>query len=138
MKKALAILLCAVVLLSVCGCGADSAASDIDVDLTSLSSTMVYAEVNNMLTDPDAYLGKTVKMHGSFAVYEGEARNYYACIISDATACCSQGIEFVLDGAYAYPADYPELGSEVTVTGIFDTYSEDGRLYCQLINAAME
>lgn len=95
----------------------------IDVDLTSLSSTMVYSEVYSMMYDPDSYIGKTVKMNGLFTVYHDEStgNNYFACIIQDATACCSQGMEFVLTDDYAYPSDYPEVGSEITVTGVFDT-----------------
>lgn len=110
---------------------------DYDVDLTQLSSTMVYSEVYNMVYEAENYIGKSVKIEGTFAVYEGEGRNYYACLIADAAACCSQGIEFVWKGDHVYPDDYPELGSEITVTGIFDTYMEDGIEYCQLIDAEM-
>ena len=109
----------------------------VDVDLTKLSSTLVYSEVYNMLTSPDDYIGKTIKMSGDFAVGEGEDRYYFACIIADATACCSQGIEFLLDGDYNYPEDYPELSTEITVIGVFDTYYEGESRYCQLINASM-
>ncbi len=117
---------------------ADTAASGVDVDRTELSSTMVYSEVYNMVFTPEDYMGKTVKMNGTFSIYEGDDRNYYACLISDATACCSQGIEFVLDGDYTYPDDYPELGSEITVTGTFDTYTEGELTYCQLVDAVMQ
>ena len=112
----------------------------IDVNLTKLSSTMVYSEVYNMLVNSEDYLGKTVKMSGQFAVYQDQntQKYYYACIIADATACCSQGIEFVLDGEYTYPKDYPDIYSVITVTGIFDTYEENGYMYCQLIKAKME
>ena len=111
----------------------------IDVDLTVLSSTMIYSEVYNMMTAPEAYIGKSVKMKGQFAYYEDpETKNqYFACIIADATACCSQGLEFVLKGDYSYPNDYPELGTEITVTGTFKTYQEDGATYCQLIDASL-
>lgn len=37
----------------------------IDVDLTQLSSTMIYAEVYNMMVTPDEYVGKTVRMEVS-------------------------------------------------------------------------
>lgn len=137
----LAALLTVVFIFSVIGCGKDketvqpAKTGEYDVDLTTLSSTMVYSEVYNMMTEPDKYVGKTVRMNGSFAVYEGETQNYYACLISDAAACCSQGIEFVLDGEHSYPDDYPELGEEITVVGTFDKYYEDDVLYCQLINA---
>ena len=106
-----------------------------DIDLTAMNSTMVYSEVSDMMMDPKKYEGKYVKMRGSFAVYEGETRNYYACLIADATACCSQGIEFVLDKKTTYPDDYPPLDTEITVTGIFDTYNEGENKFIQLLNA---
>ena len=96
-------------------------ADGIDVDLTKLSSTMVYSEVYNMMVSPDNYIGKTVKMNGAFAYYEdpGTKKQYFACIIADATACCSQGLEFILTGDHTYPNDYPGLSSVITVTGTF-------------------
>ena len=114
------------------------AVSGVDVDLTVLSSTMVYSEVYNMTVYPDEYLGKTVKMRGSFAYAKGDDKYYFACIIADATACCSQGIEFVLADEKKFPDEYPELDTEITVTGVFDTYFEGKNMYCQLINAVME
>ncbi len=112
----------------------------IDVDLTTLSSTMVYSEVYNMMSEPDDYLGKTIKMDGSFAVFHNEETDkyYYACIIQDATACCSQGLEFELNGDYKYPDDYPAEGENVCVVGTFDVYEEGGNSYCVLRKATME
>lgn len=40
----------------------------VDVDLTRLSSTMVYSEVYNMMNAPGDYIGKTIKMKGQFAI----------------------------------------------------------------------
>ena len=111
--------------------------SEIDVDLTVLSSTMVYSEVYNMMMNPKKYIGKTVKMNGAYAIYEGENRIYHACLIADATACCSQGIEFQLSGSLKYPDDYPEIGSDITVIGTFDTYMEGECEFCQLIDAVI-
>lgn len=111
--------------------------AQVQVDLTKLNSTMVYSEVYNMMNTPSNYKNKIVRMKGTFATNEYEGTRYYACLIADATACCSQGIEFVLDGAYQYPADYPEVGQEITVTGIFDIYYEGDSMYCQLHDACM-
>ncbi|MCC8016681.1 MAG: hypothetical protein LIO43_04855 [Clostridiales bacterium] len=110
-----------------------------DVDITKLSSTMVYSEVYNMMYAHDDYVGKTVKMRGQFAYYEDPETKaqYFACIIADATACCSQGLEFVLAGEHTYPDDYPELGSEITVTGTFELHEEGNFQYCQLADAEM-
>lgn len=113
---------------------------DQPLDLTKLSSTMVYSEVYNMMTTPEDYNGRTVTMQGQFAISEDpdSGKRYYACIIQDALGCCSQGLEFVLAGKHTYPDDYPKEGDEITVTGIFDTYEENGYTYCTLINASME
>ena len=122
-----------------------TSADGVDVDLTVLSSTMVYSEVYNMLYyDPESYYGKTIKMTGVFSIYQmvvdGVAQPdpvAYGCIIADATACCAQGMEFVLEGDFTYPDDYPELGTEITVIGEFQPYEENGMIWYHLINARM-
>ena len=113
-------------------------AGPVEIDLTKLSSTMVYSEVYNMMTEPGNYMGKSVRMKGSFAFAEGDGRYYFACIIADATACCAQGIEFVLKDERAFPDEYPAEGAEITVVGVFDTYKEGAYQYCQLIDAVIE
>ena len=122
-----------------------SYAGKVDVDLTVLSSTMVYSEVYNMLyNDPAHYLGKTVKARGTFSIYQLVTDGVlqpdpvsYACIISDATACCAEGMEFVPEGDLTYPEDYPELGAEITVIGEFQSYEENGMTWYHLVNARL-
>ena len=124
---------------------AQPSAGKVDVDLTVLSSTMVYSEVYNMLyNDPAYYLGKTVKARGEFSIYQLVTDGVlqpdpvsYACIISDAAACCAEGMEFVLEGNYTYPDDYPELGAEITVIGEFQSYEENGMIWYHLVNARL-
>lgn len=117
----------------------DIPASTEMLDLTQFSSTMVYSEVYNIMVNPGDYMGRTIKMNGLFSVYEDDVTGqiYFACIIQDATACCAQGIEFILKGDYSYPEDYPAPGEEVTVTGEFETYYEGENLYCRLKDAEM-
>ena len=122
-----------------------TSADGVDVDLTVLSSTMVYSEVYNMLyNDPAHYFGKTVKAKGTFSLYQLVTDGVlqpdpvaYACIIADATACCAEGMEFVLEGDYTYPDDYPELGAEITVIGEFQSYEENGMTGYHLVNARL-
>ena len=111
----------------------------VDVDLTVLSSTMVYSEVYNMMYYPEDYIGKEIKMTGLLSAYHDEENgmDYYACIIQDATACCAQGIEFQPDPEAAAEADFPVMGDEVTVKGIFDLYEEDGYTYATLREAVV-
>lgn len=116
----------------------ETAADGVDVDLTAMSATMVFAEVQNMALDPKKYIGKTVRMDGAFSVTETDDSRYFACIIADATACCAQGIEFVWAGEHSYPEDYPEDGTEITVTGVFTTYMEGQQTFLQLQNADVQ
>ena len=111
----------------------------VDVDLTRLSSTMVYSEVYNMMNAPGDYIGKTIKMTGQFVYYENPdtKAQYFTCIIGDAMACCSQGLEFVMEGDLAYPDDYLELGADITVIGAFQSYEENGMTWYHLVNARL-
>ncbi len=111
---------------------------NVDIDLTAMSSTMVYSEVYNMVTTPQDYLGKIIKMKGTTDHYIDEQtnRHYYSCIIQDATACCAQGIEFILADKKT-PDDYPETGDKVTLVGKFGVYKEDGYFYCTLSDAQL-
>lgn len=107
----------------------------VDVDLTKLSSTMVYSEVYNIIMVPDDYIGKTIKMKGFFRVYPSLETDavYFAVVIPDATACCEQGFEFVLRGEHTYPEDYPTEDAEIEITGVLETYEEDGLEYFYVV-----
>jgi hypothetical protein len=108
-----------------------------EVDLTVLNSNMVYSEVAAMVSTPEKYIGKTVKMNGTFDVYTDikTGKYYYSCIIQDATACCSSGIEFSWKGEHKFPEDYPAVGTPLTVGGVFETYPEGDKQYCRLKDA---
>ena len=152
MKKTVLLIALAAIVTGITGCsgsdniklpdnnaGNDLSKEEIDIDLNQLSSSMVYAQVYDMVNNGDNYLGKTVKVKGAFSYFqETDGREFFAVLISDATACCSQGIEFVLKGDYSYPDDYPSVGTDITVVGKFDYYKENYYTYCQLLDAEME
>lgn len=115
----------------------------IDVDLNNLNANVVYSQVFLMMTEPDKFIGKRVRMSGQFNVYAAQEGNpsgvteYYAIIIADAQACCQQGIEFVWPG-HTYPEGFPEVKSNASVTGIFEVYEENGKKYCRLVADTVE
>lgn len=116
---------------------------DIDIDLTQMSSDMVYVVVYQLMVEPDKYIGKTIKMEGNYQniFYDPTNTYYHYCVIEDATACCAQGMEFVWeDGSHLFPDEYPSEGDTIAVTGEFETYREEGdeKLYCRLKDASME
>lgn len=131
--------------LSACGgrnaAEAYAGADGIDYDLTRLSSTMVYSEVYNMRYTPEDYYGKVVRIEGLFSAYENPytGEPYFNCVIPDATACCSQGLQFFPADAdtRVYPDDYPENGQTVVVVGTF-TRDENNLYMCAITEASME
>ncbi len=144
-KNAWKIVLCLMAaFLSVCilpGAGAETAGPAeppvIDLDLSALSGTVVYAQIFNLVSDPDPWLGKTIRMAGYYSYYDDQEQGvvYHACIIPDATACCAQGIEFIWAGEHNWPEDYPEEGTDITVTGRLEIYEENGVSYLHLVDA---
>ena len=76
-------------------------------------------------------------MEGSLSSYHDEesGKYYFACIIQDATACCSSGLEFELTDDYVFPDDYPPDETIVKVAGTFATYKEGENTYTTLRNA---
>ena len=97
--------------LAACGgsqTGAKVTADRVDVDLTQMNATIMYAELSNI--------------------------TYHTVIIRDATACCASGLDYVLADGQEYPADE----TDVTVTGEFELYEEDGFFYCQLKDAIID
>lgn len=115
------------------------APEEIDVDLTAMSGTMVYSEVYGMMTAPEDYLGKVVKMQGQFSHYYDKKldQHYYLCFIADATACCAQGMEFIPAADLVYPDQFPAVDDPITVVGVFDLYWEGEIEYCTLRNAVI-
>lgn len=115
------------------------AVNGIDYDLTTMGKDMVYATVYLMMTEPDDFEGKKFKMRGQYlsAYYEPKDAYYNYCFISDAAGCCSQGIEFATKKNLKYPDDFPKDETNIEVVGEFESYMEDGKLYCHLKDSQM-
>lgn len=116
------------------------AEESIDLDLSSFSGTVVYAQIYQMAVHPEDYIGKVIRLAGWYDVYVDSETDmvYTVCYIPDASACCAQGIEFVWGGAHDFPDGYPEPGIEITVTGRFETYFEGEWEYMRLADAEIQ
>ena len=144
MRKVFQVFICCFLMAAFTVCpalhaGAETATEPVtvDLDLSVMSGTVVYAQVYNLLCDPTAWLGKTIRMAGFYSVFQDQSTGmvYHACVIPDATACCTQGIEFVWAGEHAWPEDYPEDAADITVTGRLEMYEENGIKYLHLVDA---
>ena len=122
---------------------AESSDGDPDIDLTTLSSIMVYSEVFNMSVSPEEYIGKTIRMAGIFTTNQDPETEQISCavLVQDATACCAQGFEIIMPEDAVYPQDYPDFGSEVTVVGELQadrSLEEYGMIFLRLENVTFE
>ena len=99
----------------------------VDNDLSNMNANMIFAEIFNLVLMPDEFIGRTFRMKGNFAVYVNEAsgNKYFSIIIPDATQCCQQGIDIICLGDMKYPEDFPKIGSEIMVTGQFNSITTD-------------
>ncbi|MGI6020420.1 MAG: hypothetical protein ACOX71_02905 [Lachnospiraceae bacterium] len=110
---------------------------DVELDLTKMSSTMVYSEALNMLKDAKSYEGRIVKMTGQISSIQTKKSLVTSCIVKDAAQCCKQGIPFIAADELVYPDDYPEIGTYVTIIGEFQPYDYHGVMSGRLIHASM-
>lgn len=117
----------------------------IDIDLIELTADLRYAQIFDMCSYPDNYIGKIVKVSGLYDQWENEETGavYKTVIITDALACCAQGIEFKEIPGQKLPIPYDWVSedtsaSEITVTGRFGCYIEDDILYIELTDAVLD
>lgn len=110
------------------------------IDLTGLSATMMYAQLFDITSAPTDYIGRTIALTGEYIRYEGNPDNpggaqyYYTVSVSDATACCQLGLEFLLPEGVAYPSE----GQTITIRGVYTPYDENGGAFYRLADAAWE
>ena len=140
MKKFLFLLLIVfLVSLLASGCSNDKGSDDVDVDLTALSKTVAQAEFQNILSNADDYLGKTIKVNGQYySLFVDRTGNYHHfVIVVPGDECCMMGFEFKLSGDHVYPDDYPAQNVMIEVTGTFERYNENGNSNLHLADSDM-
>lgn len=110
------------------------------VDLRNLNGNIIYAEIYNMMMYPDEYLGKTIKVKGQYYGEENpdDKKYYHFVFISDAQACCQQGLEFICDGALKVPDDYPNLEQGIEISGVWSKYKDGENTFYRLKSATVE
>ena len=131
MKRFISYIVTICLLLSMTACKSSSKAGSVEVDLTEMSSTMVYSYVADMLAKPSSYKGQLVRMSGDSNTTHGGT---HSCIVYDALGCCTEGIEYILSEDEAYPDD----GDKITVVGTFASYTKGQGKYFVLIDSVLE
>jgi len=117
--------------IPVIGCASDVKEHDVDIDFSDLSMTMIQAEYQRILSNSEDYMGKTIKMNGTYYSFQiDEAGNIaHFVIIIPGDDCCQMGFEFKRGENYVYPADYPAQNAMIMVTGTLDKHEQFGAVY---------
>lgn len=122
MKRRIPAAVSALLLLTACG----NPAEDSVMDLTALNKTMQYSQVNQMLYEPEPYLGQTVLLCGEY--YKGKHEPIIRVL--DEQACCAAEIKIFPADESAF--DGIENFSEIKLKGVFGTFQSNGVDFCCL------
>ncbi|MBR4448745.1 MAG: hypothetical protein IKS30_00900 [Treponema sp.] len=109
-----------------------TATEGVDFDISVMNANMVYAQVFDMMMQPEVYRDKIIKIAGDYyRLPDNKGNMTNAVIIRDALACCQQGMEFVWDFGEAVPAQE----THITVTGPFKITTDSEGLMRTFIQA---
>lgn len=110
-----------------------TATEGVDFDISVMNANMVYAQVFDMMMQPEVYRDKIIKIAGDYyRLPDNKGNMTNAVIIRDALACCQQGMEFVWDFGEAVPAQE----TPITVTGPFKITTDSEGLMRTFIQAS--
>ncbi len=113
--------------------------SDIDTDLSALDANMAYAALVDISSSAYDHEGEIIRITGQFNWYTDEAtgEKQYGCVVSDAAACCTQGIYFVPADSKIIPEDVFGENQQITVTGKFDVAQGSNYEYYRLADSVI-
>jgi len=101
-----------------------------DGDMIEITEKMFVTYINEVYTNTDDYIGKTIKIEGMYTAEEYET-NIYHYVYRSGPGCCGSdgsmcGFEFTYDG------EMPEDNDWIEVVGTLRTYEENGNTYLSL------
>lgn len=137
MKKMLLTVLTVIMVFSLVSCGNKAETKDDTKDDTiQITEKMYLTWINEIYTNPDKYMGKTVDIEGMFAAeaFDGKTFNYVyrvgpGCCGNDGSMC---GFEFTTD------QPLPKENDWISVKGTLDRYQENGVDYLTLSGCTFE
>jgi len=118
--------------LTGCTKKAMTATEGVDFDISVMNANMVYAQVFDMMMQPEVYKDKIIRISGDYyRLPDNKGNMTNAVIIRDALACCQQGMEFKWD----FGETVPERETHITVTGPFKITTDSEGLMRTFIQA---
>lgn len=129
MKKIVIVMMMSMALM---GCGTSEETVEekpqvIDVDVASMSDVMAYSALENIMYNPQEYVGQTVRIQGSFyyEYYQELDMKFFAILLMDETDCCMAFAEIEMGEGL----EYPQVGQEFMIIGEVKMKTIDGNEY---------
>ena len=110
-------------------------AENTNEDIIEITGKMYVTYVNEIYTNTEAYEGKTIKLEGMFtSAYDESTKQTYYFVYRTGPGCCNNdgsmcGFEFTTQDTIPVENDWIE------VTGILESYEENGYTYLNLKDA---
>ena len=96
----------------------NSLSQKVDIDITKMNLNLASAQIQNIELNPKQYIGKTIKIAGSYYYASYPDTHEHFVLLSDAASCCQYGFRFIRDGDYKYPKDYPPVLTKIELIGV--------------------
>jgi hypothetical protein len=89
---------------------------------------MLSATYDNIMRDPENYIGQTFKVSGAYSAFfwEQSGRYHHFVMVKGDEGCCPGAFEVIWSGNRSYPDDYPYEQAKIEVTGVFSSYKVQG------------
>lgn len=96
---------------------------DADIDITTMTKALAFAQANQLLFDGEMYIGETVKVKGVYFKQYIKAYDVTTnfIILLDETSCCQAFVAFELPDGVKYPDEY----TEIMIVGEFTEVEQD-------------
>ncbi len=106
-------------------------------DVLEIDERLFIAQTNDIFTNTDEYLGKSIKYQGLFKThYWNMTDKYYYYVIRYGPGCCANdgeaGFEVAWDG------ERPEENDWCEVVGTLEFYEDEGETYLRLVLSSLE
>ena len=122
---AIGLLICLVVLTS---CAAKSDTQEVPV--IAIKEKMFIAQINDIYSNADDYLGKSIQYEGLFNTTELPEAGTWHSVIRYGPGCCGDDGNVGFEVNWDKP--YPKQNDWVKVTGVLESYEEEGMAFLRL------
>ena len=104
-----------------------SEAAEVDLDLTTLSGTLLTDQLAEIRADPETYAGKTLRVRGQYYAMVSGGDVQHSLIVCDECHCTEVGITMVA-GAETEMV-WPENNARIEITAVVESYENSAGIF---------